>query len=97
MDPDIKIGIIQLTSNDNLQDNCNQMDYYFNQCLKDGADFILSPEVSNFISTNRELKKKSIKLYLLVSQAGLRHPCPLAYPEAPPVSKRTSDYLEPNP
>ena len=61
MDPDIKIGIIQLTSNDNLQDNCNQMDYYFNQCLKDGANFILSPEVSNFISTNRELKKKSIK------------------------------------
>ena len=43
MDPDIKIGIIQLTSNDNLQDNCNQMDYYFNQCLKDGANFILSP------------------------------------------------------
>ena len=61
MDPDIKIGIIQLTSNDNLQDNCNQMDYYFNQCLKDGANFILSPEVSNFISTNSELKKKSIK------------------------------------
>ena len=61
MDPDIKIGIIQLTSNDNLQDNCNQMDYYFNQCLKDGANFILSPEVSNFISTNRELKKNSIK------------------------------------
>ena len=61
MDPDIKIGIIQLTSNDNLQDNCNQLDYYFNQCLKDGANFILSPEVSNFISTNSELKKKSIK------------------------------------
>ena len=61
MDPDIKIGIIQLTSNDNLQDNCNQLDYYFNQCLKDGANFFLSPEVSNFISTNRELKKKSIK------------------------------------
>ena len=61
MDPDIKIGIIQLTSNDNLQDNCNQLDYYFKQCLKDGANFILSPEVSNFISTNSELKKKSIK------------------------------------
>ncbi len=45
MDANIKIGIIQLNSNDNLQDNCNQFDYYFNQCLKDGSNFILSPEV----------------------------------------------------
>ena len=49
MDPDIKIGIIQLTSNDNLQDNCNQLDYYFKQCLKDGANFILSPEVLSLV------------------------------------------------
>ena len=61
MNPDIKIGIIQLTSNDNLYDNCNQLDYYFNKCIKDGANFILSPEVSNFISTSNELKKNSIK------------------------------------
>ncbi len=61
MDPDIKIGIIQLTSNDNIQDNCNQLDYYFNQCSKEGANFILSPEVSNFISTDNEIKKKYIK------------------------------------
>ena len=57
----IKIGIIQLTSTDNLQDNCNQLDYYFNQCVKEGANFVLSPEVSNFISTDKEIRKKSIK------------------------------------
>lgn len=57
----LKIGIIQLSSNDNLQDNCNQLDYYFNQCVREDANFILSPEVSNFISTDSELKKKSIK------------------------------------
>ena len=57
----IKIGIIQLTSTDNLQDNCNQLEYYFNQCVKEGANFVLSPEVSNFISTDKEIRKKSIK------------------------------------
>ncbi len=61
MNPDFKIGIIQLTSNDNLKDNCIQLEYYFNQCLRDGANFILSPEVSNFISNNNELRKKTIK------------------------------------
>ena len=60
MDPDIKIGIIQLTSNDNLQDNCNQMDYYFNQCLKDGANFILSLKFQ-ISSPQIRTKKKSIK------------------------------------
>ena len=62
MNLNIKIGIIQLTSSDNLQDNCNQLEYYLYECKKKGADFILSPEVSNFISTDCELKKRSISL-----------------------------------
>ena len=60
MDIDIKIGIIQLSSNDNLKDNCRQLEYYFNQCVEKGANFILSPEVSNFISTDNELRNKTL-------------------------------------
>lgn len=62
MKPDIKVGIIQLSSNDNLHDNCNQLVYYFHKCVKKGANFILTPEVSNFISTDNELRKKTIKI-----------------------------------
>ena len=51
MNIDIKVGIIQLSSNDNLKDNCRQLEYYFNKCVEKGANFILSPEVSYFIST----------------------------------------------
>ena len=62
MSIDIKIGIIQLSSNDNPEHNCRQLEYYFNQCLKKGANFILSPEVSNFISTDIELRNKTLKV-----------------------------------
>ncbi len=58
----IKIGIIQLSSNESLNDNCKQLEYYFNKCLKDGAKFILSPEVSNFISTNSKIRLNSIEI-----------------------------------
>ena len=59
MDIDIKIGIIQLSSNDNIKDNCRQLEYYFNQCVEKGANFILSPEVSNFISNDENLSNIS--------------------------------------
>ena len=60
MNIDINVGIIQLSSNDNLKDNCRQLEYYFNQCVEKGANFILSPEVSNFISTDNELRNKTL-------------------------------------
>ena len=61
MQSDIKIGIIQLSSNDSLEDNCKQLEYYFNQCLKSGAKFILTPEVSNFISNDENLRKSTLR------------------------------------
>ena len=40
MDIDINVGIIQLSSNDNLKDNSRQLEYYINQSVEKGANVI---------------------------------------------------------
>ena len=49
----MKIALIQLTSSDDPQNNIETVSTYFDQAARLGADFILTPEVTNCVSTSR--------------------------------------------
>ena len=57
-----RIALIQLSSNDKPEENCKQIEQYLNESIKMNPRFILTPEVSNFISTNRNLRKSFLTI-----------------------------------
>ena len=50
----MKTALIQLNSSDNPDDNLLQILGYLSEAVKSGAEFCLTPEVSNCVSTSRE-------------------------------------------
>jgi len=56
----IRIAILQLSSNDKLEENYEQIENYLHDSLVGSPRFILTPEVSNFISMDKELRKNSL-------------------------------------
>ena len=52
----IKIALVQLSSTEKLKENYEQIKNYLYDSISTGARFILTPEVSNFISNNEELR-----------------------------------------
>ena len=57
-----KIALIQLSSNDNPEENCEQIKNYLHDSIAKGARFILTPEVSNFISNDKALRKRVLSV-----------------------------------
>ena len=57
-----KIALIQLSSNDNPEENCEQIKNYLHDSIAKGARFILTPEVSNFISNDKTLRKRVLSV-----------------------------------
>ena len=57
-----KIALIQLSSNDNLEENCEQIKNYLHDSIAKGARFILTPEVSNFISNDKTLRRRVLSV-----------------------------------
>ena len=49
----MKIALIQLTSSDDPTENIDTVCAYFDEAARLGADFILTPEVTNCVSTSR--------------------------------------------
>jgi len=52
----IKIALVQLSSTEKLEENYKQIRNYLYESIATGARLILTPEVSNFISNNEELR-----------------------------------------
>ena len=52
----IKIALVQLSSTEKLEENYKQIRNYLYESIAKGARLILTPEVSNFISNNEELR-----------------------------------------
>ena len=51
-----KIALMQLSSTERLDENYKQIKAYLHEALAKGAKFILTPEVSNFISNDEKLR-----------------------------------------
>ena len=51
-----KIALVQLSSTENLGENYEQIENYLYESVSSGARLVLTPEVSNFISNNEELR-----------------------------------------
>ena len=51
-----KIALVQLSSTEKLEENYEQIKNYLYESISTGARLILTPEVSNFISNNEELR-----------------------------------------
>ena len=58
----IKIALIQLSSNDKTEENYEKIKTYLCKSYAKGARFILTPEVSNFISNDKELRRQALKI-----------------------------------
>ena len=56
----IRIALLQLSSNDKLEENYEQIENYLHDSLVGSPRFILTPEVSNFISMDKELRRNSL-------------------------------------
>ena len=51
-----KIALVQLSSTENIGENYEQIENYLYESISSGARLVLTPEVSNFISNNEELR-----------------------------------------
>tara|TARA_B100000902_G_scaffold394172_1_gene449941 strand:- start:123 stop:890 length:768 start_codon:yes stop_codon:yes gene_type:complete len=58
----IKVAIIQLSSNDKTEENYEKIKAYLHKSYEKGARFILTPEVSNFMSNDIELRRRVLKI-----------------------------------
>lgn len=54
----MKAALLQLNSSDDPTDNLNTVSEYFDEAVAGGADFILTPEVTNCLSTSRTRQKE---------------------------------------
>ena len=52
-------SLIQMNSTNNLDGNLNAYLSKLNEAVSHGSQFVLSPEVTNFITTNHEQRLKS--------------------------------------
>ena len=62
MKPSLHIALIQLSSNDQPEENYKQIEHYLHESYAKGARFILTPEVSNFISLDKKLRGQALKI-----------------------------------
>ena len=62
MKPSLHIALIQLSSNDQPEENYKQIEHYLRESYAKGARFILTPEVSNFISLDKKLRGQALKI-----------------------------------
>lgn len=58
----MRIGLVQLTSTDDPKENLGVCLEYIRKAAKQGAEFILTPEVTNTISMNRSWQDKVLNL-----------------------------------
>ena len=57
-----KIALVQLSSTENLGENYEQIENYLYESVSSGARLVLTPEVSNFISNNEELRRRVLSV-----------------------------------
>ena len=58
----MRVGLVQMTSGDDPQQNLRDVSDYIDQAARDGAEFILTPEVTNCLSTDRALQARTLNL-----------------------------------
>ncbi|MEM1363983.1 MAG: carbon-nitrogen hydrolase family protein [Pseudomonadota bacterium] len=57
----MKIALIQLNSSDDPEENTLSVSAYFDEAVLQGAEVILTPEVTNCVSTSRSHQQKVLK------------------------------------
>ena len=57
-----KIALVQLSSTENIGENYEQIENYLYESISSGARLVLTPEVSNFISNNEELRRRVLSV-----------------------------------
>lgn len=75
----MRVGLVQLTSSDDPQDNLLSVSNYIADAVRDGARFVLTPEVTNCLSASRKrqtdvltTEDQDVTLSMLQSEAA-RH------------------------
>ena len=57
----MKVALIQLNGSDSPQENSQTVCAFFDEAVRHGADFILTPEVTNCISTSRSRQESVLR------------------------------------
>ena len=57
----MRAGLVQMTSTDRVEDNLAEVRRLIAQAVAGGADFVLTPEVTNCISSDREHQRRVLR------------------------------------